>query len=282
MIENKISQTPKRSFNSSPSESQNSPKQDKEKVIKMVQYADKNDVEELKELIRSSTRKMDEDFQQVNNTLLSLRNDIAATKNEIVSIKSRVEVLEKTKIDQNEVNEGLIAELNALKQIDLETKMSIHNLPQSMEVKHIIESLSAWSKIDLNESIIKRASCSNVKNSNTSILFLDFYDLASKHKVMKHVRMSQKDKDKKYIPILTDHIFKLDHADTARGTELNFRDAMTEQTREIFNAARKDKTLITNVWLNQGYVMVRVKDKEKPIKIISLNHLNSIISNEPA
>lgn len=93
---------------------------------------------------------------------------------------------------------------------------------------------------------------------------------------MKHVKQLQKDDNKKYIPILTDHVFKLETTNAARGVELNFREAMTDYTREIFNAARKEKDICTNVWISRGYVMVRIKD-QKPTKIVSINHLNNII-----
>jgi hypothetical protein len=95
---------------------------------------------------------------------------------------------------------------------------------------------------------------------------------------MQHVKTLQKDKDKKYIPILTDHVFKLDQNDTARGIELHFRDAFTERSRTIFNAARKVK-IFSGVWISQGYVMVKFDDG-KAIKITSINNLNTLIADK--
>jgi hypothetical protein len=115
-----------------------------------------------------------------------------------------------------------------------------------------------------------------MKNNSASILFLDFFNLSTKQKLMKHARSLQKDQNKKYLPILTDQIFKLEPNDTSRGMELNFRDAITDFNRKIYNQARKNKNVFSNVWFSRGYVMVRVKNGD-PIKITSLNHLNSLV-----
>lgn len=276
-VPNKI-QTPKRSLQISPTERQDTPIQEKLKSRKMAGYADKNDIEELKQLIISNTKKIEEEFLHVNNNLLSLKAEITATKNELSSIKLRVKDLEKAKINEDKSSEDILAELNAIKQIELETQLSIHNIPQSIDAKQAVEYLSTWSKIDFNNTTIKRSSIAKPKNKNSSILFLDFYSLASKHKFMNHVKALQKDKDKKYIPILTDHIFKLEQFDAARGLELHFRDAFTDRSREIFNEARKARKIFSGVWVSRGYVMVKINDGN-PIRITSLKHLNTVMSD---
>ncbi|KAL7043472.1 hypothetical protein ACKWTF_001528 [Chironomus riparius] len=271
-----LSQTPKRRIEKSPTEEPNTPEQ--EIVIKaqrMSVFADKNDIQELKDLIHANTLTLQQDFLQINNTLRLLREDMSATKKEIANIKSRVEVLETAGAQESTKTDEFTAELNAMKQIQMETQLSIHNIPQNIDTKHALECLSSWTKINLNDDNVKHSSIVNLKNKDASIMFLDFYDLATKHKVMKHVRFLQKDKDKKYIPILTEHIFKLETSDAARGIELHFRDAMTDQIRDIFNTARKEKKIFTNVWKSRGYVMVRINEG-KPTKIISKNQLNSL------
>lgn len=276
-ISNSANQTPKRGLEISPSEHPISPELKQTiKTPKMAGYADKNDIQEIKNLIQANTAKSDEQYAHLNNNLTMLRNEVAATKNELFNIMTRVQVLENATSGGNKKSEEMVAEINAVKQVLIETQISIHNIPENIETKHAVECLSNWCNIELNENNIKHSSVVSLKQKKSAILFLDFYDLATKHRLMKHVKQLQKDDNKKYIPILTDHVFKLETTNAARGVELNFREAMTDYTREIFNAARKEKDICTNVWISRGYVMVRIKD-QKPTKIVSINHLNNII-----
>lgn len=276
---NSISQTPKRTLETSPSENTITEQERIPKAPKMTEYADKKDIQEIKDLIsliNANTLNFQQQLNQINNTLLLLTNQVAETKNEIINIQSRVQVLEDAKMNDKHSSEELIADLNAVRQVQIETQISVHNIPQNIELKQALDCFGAWSNMNLNEQNIKHSSIVNLKNKNTSILFLDFYDLSTKHKLMKHARLKQKDINKKYIPVLTDNIFKLDAANPARGLELHFRDAMTDFNRNIFNAARKEKTTFSGVWISQGYVMVRIND-QKSIKVISMNHLSRLI-----
>ena len=276
---NSASQTPKRSLQISPTENPISPEQAKiVKAPKMTQYADKNDIQEIKDLFRTTINKFQEQFTHINNNLISLKNEMIAANTELSNIKSRVEILENAGSIDKQNSDMLSTELNALKQIQIDSQLSIHNVPQNIETKHALECLSEWANIDLNDGNIKRSSIVKLKSKNSSILFLDFYNIATKHKFMKHVRLMQKDKDKKHIPVLTEHVFKLEPTNTSRGIELHFRDAMTDVNREIFNAARKHKKFFTSVWISRGYIMVRINN-EKPTKINSINHLNSLLAS---
>ena len=271
-------QTPKRGLETSPNDSPVTPEQDRiVKAPRMTQNADKNDIQELKELITNTTNEFKIQCANINESLVYIRNDITSTKKDLDDIKSRVEMLENA--EQHKASEIMEAELNALKQIQLESQLSIHNIPKNIDAKEALECLSIWSKCNLNESVIKRASIGKKDEKVGAVLYLDFYNTSDKHKLMNHVKSAQRDANNKYIPILTDQIFKLNATDIARGLELNFRGAMTDRNREIFNAARKEKKIFTSVQVNQGYVMVKI-NKDKPIKISSIHQLKSIIMSQ--
>jgi hypothetical protein len=272
-LESKAS-TPKRGLHSSPTDSSITPEHQRvQKVQKMSEYADKNDIQELKKLILTNTNMLEERFKQINNSLTIFRDEMIETKKAITTINARLDLLENA-----EKNDDMISQLNALKQVQIETQVSIHNIPENIDTKHALECFSSWSNTLLNEENVKYSSLVKVKDNPHAILFLEFYNVMVKHKFMKHVRLMQKDKDKKYIPILTDHIFKLEALDPGKGIQLHFRDAITDYNREIFNAARKEKKIFSNVWISRGYVMVRISNT-KPVKVTSMSSLNSLISS---
>lgn len=269
----------KRSLIKSPTESQLSPEQGNNlKARKMAEYADKNDIQELKYLITNNAAKMNDEFEKLNNNVLSITKEISSIKNDMKLMEARVKSIEKTRESNNETISKVSAELNAINQVNLETQLSILNIPPNIEVTQALNSISNWSSIELNDKNIRRAVIVKPATKNTSILQLDFYDLSTKHMLMNYIRINQKDKDKKYVPILTEKIFNISASDPARGIELNFRDSFTELNRNIFNTARKHKDIFVNVWLSRGFIMVKQGNGNKT-RINSIEHLNILINN---
>jgi hypothetical protein len=268
----------KRGLVKSPTENQLSPETgSKQKAIKMAP-ADKNDIEDLKKLISANTIKMYEEFAKLNNNVLFLTNEISNLKNDMQQIDARVKEIEKSnEIVKNDMT-NVAAEVNAINQMKLESQLSILNVPLKIEANQALESISNWSNIELNDKNIRRAAIITPAEKTTAILQLDFYDLSTKHKLMRHIKVNQRDANKKYIPILAEQIFNIAASDPARGIELNFREPFTEQNRNIFNLARKHKDIFANVWLSRGYIMCK-QENGKPIKIYSIEHLNLIIKS---
>jgi hypothetical protein len=268
----------KRGLTKSPTESQTSPEaENKQKAVKMA-VADKGDIQDLKKLIAANTCKMDEEFAKLNNSVLLLGNEIATLKKDINHIEARVSVIEKSMETDKDDKTKMAAEINAINQMKLETQLSILNIPHKLEAKQALECMSKWSKLELNDKSIRRAAIVNPPEQSTAILQLDFYELSTKHKLMRHIKVNQRDANKKYIPILTEQVFDIASSSPARGIELNFREPFTEQNRNIFNLARKHKDIFINVWLSRGYIMVK-QENGKPIKLNSIDQLKAIINS---
>ena len=120
----------KRAAERSPTEALTSPEQEnKPKVIKMSGYADKKDIDMLKELINTNTDSLKDSLMCLSNNVLSLTNEISAMKKDIQEIDSRVQVLEKSQGCSDSGMENMAAELNAINQITLESQLSILNVP---------------------------------------------------------------------------------------------------------------------------------------------------------
>ncbi|KAL7016248.1 hypothetical protein ACKWTF_009975 [Chironomus riparius] len=272
------SNSTKRKQNKSLTEPQLSPDLgNKPKVIKMAQYADKNDIQELKQLIATNTVTLNNSITTLNNNIIMLKNDITALKTNMQDITSRIEVIEGSKMSESQILIDTAAEINALNQMKLESQLSILNIPLEIDSKQALEWISKWSKIELNDNNIKRAGIVKPKGKNSAILQLDFYDLAVKHKLMREVKCAQKDKDKKYIPILCEQIFNISPSNVARGQELNFREPFTELNRNLFNTARKHRNIFSNVWVSRGFIMVKQEQGEN-IKVKSMQQLNLLIN----
>lgn len=273
----------KKSAERSPTEDLTSPEQEnKPKVIRMSEYADKKDIEMLKQLINTNTLSLNESIKCLSNNVLSLTQEISTIRKDIQEIDSRVKTLEESQGNSDNAMENVAAELNAINQIELESQLSILNVPVELDSKQAFECISKWANIQLSDGNIRRCAIAKPKGRNSAVLQLDFYDLSAKHKLMKHVRANQKDKDKKYIPILSEMIFNILPLNASNGLELHFRESFTELNRNIFNAARKHKKIFVNVWLNRGYIMVKQEDANsengKSIRIKSMNELNELIN----
>lgn len=140
----------KRSLTKSPTESQLSPEQSNNlKARKMAENADKNDIQELKHL-------MNDQFSKLNNNLLSLTKEISILKNDMQQMEERVNLIEKTREISNESITRVSEELNALNQLNLETQLSILNIPQNIGAKQALNSISSWSSMPEGHTVPRR------------------------------------------------------------------------------------------------------------------------------
>lgn len=237
----------------------------KQKAARMANYADKNDIAELKLLISS-----------VNNSIISLRNEVTAMKDDIQHAITRVDELEKAdKVMKSDIA-SIKSDLNAINQLKLESQLSILNVPLDLDAQQALKCISHWSKIQLSEENFRRAAIVKPDGKNSAVFQLDFFDISVKRQLMKTIKINQKDANKKYVPITSEMIFEMSDNNPARGQELHFREPLTEFNRDIFNTARKHRSTFTNVWISRGYIMVKQNDG-KVTKINSIDELNKLI-----
>jgi len=279
--------TKKRPHQLSPSESTNINKEDKKLKreempttvsLEMIWTS----IQSLKESIDNNSNAINELKSSVNNmdqNLTAIRNELEATKQEVVEIKSKLEVVENLQTGQAAINQQYSSSINKLMQLSKASEISIHNLPPELDKHDIISAFASWSGLNLNDNSFKHSSLVNSKKNSTATLYLDFATESLKMQFMKMIKSCQRDINKKYIPITCENIFELAMNSKSRGVEIQFRSAMTDVNREIFNEARKLKSLFCAVWLNQGNILVKEKEGSKPIRLHSMEDLNATIEN---
>ena len=96
---------------------------------------------------------------------------------------------------------------------------------------------------------------------------------------MQIVKSCQKDINKRHVPLLCENVFELQTNNKSRGVELQFRNSMTNVNRDIFNEARKFKSIFCAVWINQGNILVREKEGTKPVRLQSMEELKATIED---
>lgn len=284
---NPDSTTKKRPHQLSPSESTNSNKEDKklkcEKMsptitLEMIWTS----IQSMKESIDNNNNTINELKSSVNKmdqNLTAIRNDLEATKQEVLEIKSKLEVVENLQTNQAATNQKYSSSINKLMQLSKASEISIHNLPSELDKHDIISGFALWSGLNLNDNSFKHSSLVNSKKNSTSTLYLDFANESLKMQFMRMIKSCQRDINKKYIPITCDNIFELATNSKSRGVEIQFRSAMTDVNRDIFNEARKLKSLFCAVWLNQGNILVKEKEGSKPIRLHSMEDLEATIES---
>lgn len=228
--------------------------------------------------LKASVSGLSQEIARIDTTLTSINNDLAGTKNEIVNIKSRLDVVENSQARQTNTNDEITASINKLMQMNKAAELSIHNLPPELEKEDVISAFSSWSGLKLDEKSFRHSSLVKSKKYNSATLYLNFCNESLKIQFMNIVRSCQKDVNKKYIPLLCESVFELQTNNQSRGVELQFRNSMTNVNREIFNEARKSKSFCA-VWIDQGNIVVRVKEGEKPIRLNNMEELRKTIQN---
>lgn len=276
-----LSTSQKRGLDISFTESKSPPeKGNKQKAQKM--HADKNDIEELKKLILANTKSLSSinaSINALNQNVLSLTQDMANVKSEILQMNTKIKELEVSKTRDDGEIQNVVSELNAIRQLDLDSKLTILNVPLDIDSKQALNCLGNWANIQLDDKNIRYCAIKKPIGKNSAILQLDFYELSTKHRLMKHVRANQRNNNEKYQPILAEMIFDISPSNAARGLELNFRETFTEINKNIFNTARKHKDIFANVWQSKGFIMVKKTKEGNPIKIKSIEHLNVLINS---
>lgn len=270
------SNSQKRTLETSPNQSIE--EGNKQKSIKMADSIDKNDIQELKNLIVTNTTEIKQSIQDLTNKITTLSNEITNVKKDIIDMQSRVEVLENSKRMQGNGLENITSELNAINQMKLESQLSIMNVPLNIDPNKARECIGKWANMKLDDNNIRRCAVAKPIGKNSAILQLDFYDVSAKRKLMSHIKIQQRDKNQKYVPILSEMIFEMTPTDAARGQELHFREPFTEINRNIFNTARTHKDIFVNVWISRGFIIVKTKEG-KTIKVKSITELNDLISS---
>lgn len=214
-----------------------------------------------------------DEITKINTMLTSINNDLTITKNEVEKIKIRLDVVENAQMKQNAINNEISASINTIEQLGKASELSIHNLPPELEKNDVILALASWSGLSMDLDSFKYSSLVKSKKDYSSTLYLNFNQEAMKNKFMEIVKSCQRDVNKKYIPLLCESVFELSTNNKSRGVELQFRNSFTKINRNIFNEARKLKSLFCAVWLNQGNILVKEKEGDKPIRLLSMDHL---------
>jgi hypothetical protein len=223
---------------------------------------------------------MREEYKKANENITLLTTELTAARKDINALTSRVDKIEKEKHEELKMATQTAAKLNALEQRAIDTQLSISNVPACLDTDKALAELSNWSNIKLDETAINRAAITTSKNKTSSNLQIDFANINTKARFMRFVKTKQKNENKKYIPILAEHIFGISDTNTARGLELSFRDQFTEVNKKIFNKARDNKNIFTAVWKSQGYIYCKSLPEDKPIRILSLEHLQLLIKSK--
>ena len=226
--------------------------------------------------INKSIKDVKTEIKSLHEGMESVKNGLKETNLELETLKDRIKVLENSKSKSTENHENS-HEINALQQINLENQLVIYNIPSELDEKQVLEAISDWSSIDLNRDAIKRFAKSKPRNEQSPITYLEFFDVNKKLKILNFVKNRQKDTNNRSIPILAENIFELDNTNCSRGKEITFSNSYTEINRKIINIARKNRNLISSLWLSKGYVMIKSQTNLKPIRILSSEQLNLLI-----
>jgi hypothetical protein len=279
------SNSQKRLLDLSPSEQHTQPRNDNKK--NKVSMATKADISEITKSISefrkhydTTTKEMRDEYKKVNDNITLLTTELIAARRDINELMTRVEKIEKDKESESKLASTESAKVNALEQRAIDTQLCISNVPPCVDTDKALAALSNWSNIKLDEMTINRAAIISSKNKRSSNLHIDFANINIKSRFMRYVKAKQKNELKKYMPILAEHIFVIPEDDTTRGLELNFRDQFTEVNKKIFNAAREKKDLFIAVWKSQGYIYCKSLPEDKPIRILSLDHLQELIKGK--
>jgi hypothetical protein len=154
------------------------------------------------------------------------------------------------------------------------------NIAPTVKEDKFMEDMNRWCNNMLKETLLSHSFSSNEKYKSKSA-HLHFNTMNDKKKFLNFLKTKQRDANNKFIPVLNENIFTLQDSDVNRANAIEFRTPMTSINREIFNKARKAKkknAAIEGVWISNGIVKIRLKNK-KPVQIIDIEHLNNIFSS---
>lgn len=169
------------------------------------------------------------------------------------------------------------AEINTLKQINLDFKLAIHKVPCNIDKADVINTLSRWSNSKLDDTTITHSSLSMARDKRSASLYMEFCNKNTRNELLKFCKSSQRDPTGKYSPVTAEMVFNLSNKHTGRGLEMQFRELLTDTNRKILSQIRANRDIIGFHWLNNGYYMIKKAESSTPVRILSLQHLNEII-----
>lgn len=227
-------------------------------------------------LINTAITNIQTEMSNMNLRISTTEESLISARNGVSKVSKRVDDLE---IDKNTLavsQQNQLSAINSMEQIKMVRNMTIHNIPQELELDKALLDIGRWSGFQLSRENLKSARLTN--QYRKKYLHLEFWQEKDKFEFNRNIKSKQKNPDGSYIPVLCENVFELDVQSTSRGVELLFRQPMTEINREIFNEARKHREVLKFVWIGgNGHVMVKQDEKARPTVIHSLEHLATVI-----
>lgn len=221
--------------------------------------------------IKSEFQLLRNDVTAINKKLDDVETKISETDKKVADIEKRIDIQIKDQAISNSTQE---ASFNRLEQLNLNSKLTILNLPADLQLQQIITGIATWSGMDWSNSV-KRTSIN--RSPHFKSIYLEFWSPFHRNKFMDFIKSKQRDQNGQYIGIVNEHIFELNANHPARGEEINMRQEFTTINKEIFNEARKYRATFKHVWLgDQGDVLVRLSEQGKAIDhLLSDLHLSN-------
>lgn len=250
--------------------------QQEEKKHKMSE----NTLSKIQQILERIEGRMDE-FQQevitIHKRIDKIVEESSATKAEVSVLKERFDVIETNQNACQLSFNNQLSTINALQQQQKATELAIHNIPGDIDMKAALSDISKWSKCDISKKTLRSSNFN--KGTIKKTLYVNFCSQSDKNQFMEVIRKKQKDENGKYNPILCENVFNLSEQSRNRGTEMHFRQPMTELNKTIFNEARKHKNTFKFVWIgDRGLIMIKQEETSTAIAVHSLEHLASIVA----
>ena len=239
-------------------------------------------------ITNQSIKKLQNDVSNIDENLSEIRREIDQNNEKLEVMGKNLDRTDK----QVENHDQIINEqanlikcqqsiINSLQQKSISTQISIHNIPGNLDKNQVNTALSNWSKLDISDGTIKKSNLVKQKSLRTANYYIDFYSDSTKDQFMRFIKSKQRDASRKYVPILSEHIFDIPEDNPCRGMEINIRIVMSDINKKIFNRAREVKSIFKFVWLDvDGYVMIKEDQDDKAIKITSIEHLEKEINDK--
>ncbi|CAG9799289.1 unnamed protein product [Chironomus riparius] len=279
----KANQTPKltarKHWELSPTEEQTSPKK-KCSSMSNVEKDLKLFMEEMRGQMTSMSQKMDEWNRHFDSKVDTMIADVNQVKKDLEDVRGEIINLEVDNVEIQKKIKNHDSQLNAINQMMLEKEITMVNIASTIKEEKFLEDMNKWSNNIIKETLMSHNFSSNAKYKSKSA-HLHFNTMNDKKKFLNFLKTKQRDVNKKYIPILNENIFTLQDSDVNRANAIEFRTPMTSINRELFNKARnakKKNPSIEGVWISNGTMRIRIKDK-KPVQINDIEQLTDLFSS---
>lgn len=238
-------------------------------------------LKEIKAGMISMNLKMDELSKNLTQRINELTKDMHDIRTNLKSTKDKVDTYEAKQIEVCKSLSMHEMRLNIMDQKSLDTQLMISNLPKTVDTEKFMDSLITWSGNVIHTSRINSVNFNEYKGSKTA--FIHFQNQGDKDKVIGHVKQQQKDTNDKYTPILCEQIMEMKEDDPGRANTIYFQTPLTPLNREIFDRAKQMKKAkcIERYWLMKGSIHIKLQNKEKPIRIDSVQQLEVLKTSIP-